>query len=250
VKQQTNKKISMFTTPNIVILTGAGISAESGIKTFRDNDGLWENHHIEDVATPQGFDANPSLVYRFYNQRRKQLLDSSVKPNPAHIALAQLQTAMPDHVTVVTQNVDDLHEQAGSKNVIHMHGTLRSARCLQCATVTYWEGDFDSGTECPCCHTTSLRPDIVWFGEMPMHMDEIEAALLDADIFIAIGTSGNVYPAAGFVQYARDAGAVTIEANLVPSTTHSLFDRRITGPASQTIPTLVSQILTDCEGLT
>lgn len=239
----------MFTKPNIVVLTGAGISAESGIKTFRDNNGLWENHSVEEVATPEGFSQNPALVYRFYNKRRAQLTEPYVVPNGAHIALAELQQKMPEHVTLVTQNVDDLHEQAGSEDVIHMHGTLRSARCLTCETVTYWEDDFDSTTECPSCHNASLRPDIVWFGEMPMHMDKIEAALLDADIFIAIGTSGNVYPAAGFVQYARDAGAVTIEVNLVPSATNSLFDRTMTGAASQTVPTLVSQILTDCEGL-
>lgn len=239
----------MFTKPNIVVLTGAGISAESGIKTFRDNNGLWENHSVEDVATPEGFAKNPALVYRFYNQRRAQLTEPYVVPNRAHIALAELQQKMPDYVTLVTQNVDDLHEQAGSENVIHMHGTLRSARCLQCNSVAYWEDDFDTSTACPSCNNASLRPDIVWFGEMPMHMDRIEAALLDADIFIAIGTSGNVYPAAGFVQYARDAGAVTIEANLVPSATNSLFDRTITGVASQTVPTLVAQILTDCEGL-
>lgn len=229
--------------PNIVVLTGAGISAESGLKTFRDSNGLWEDHRVEDVATPEAFVANPSLVYRFYNARRAQLQQELVQPNPAHRALALLAEKLGKHFTLITQNVDDLHERGGCHNAIHMHGELLSARCTASQQQFEWQNEFDDTTLCPCCSTTSLRPDIVWFGEVPMHMDTISHALSHADVFIAIGTSGHVYPAAGFVQMAKYAGAKTIEVNLEPSTNNHLFDEAITGLASQAVPALVTRLL-------
>ena len=229
--------------PNIVILTGAGISAESGLKTFRDNDGLWENHRVEEVATPEAFEQNPSLVYRFYNARRAQLQQDDVNPNAAHEALARLEKAFGSNVMLVTQNVDDLHERGGSQSVYHMHGKLLSARCAISQQTFDWRDSFDHTTKCPCCRRVTLRPDIVWFGEMPMYMEEIYDALSKADVFIAIGTSGNVYPAAGFVQIAKESGAHTIEANLAPGVTNALFDESLTGPASHIVPQWVDQLI-------
>ncbi|MEC7510094.1 MAG: Sir2 family NAD+-dependent deacetylase [Pseudomonadota bacterium] len=229
--------------PNIVILTGAGISAESGLKTFRDNDGLWENHRVEEVATPEAFEQNPSLVYRFYNARRAQLQQDDVNPNAAHEALAKLEKAFGSNLMLVTQNVDDLHERGGSQSVYHMHGTLLSARCAISQQTFDWSDSFDHTTKCPCCNRVTLRPDIVWFGEMPMYMEEIYDALSKADVFIAIGTSGNVYPAAGFVQIAKESGAHTIEANLEPGVTNALFDESLTGPASHIVPQWVDQLI-------
>jgi NAD-dependent deacetylase len=229
--------------PNIVILTGAGISAESGLKTFRDNDGLWENHRVEEVATPEAFEQNPSLVYRFYNARRAQLQQDDVNPNAAHEALAKLEKAFGSNLMLVTQNVDDLHERGGSQSVYHMHGKLLSARCAITQQTFDWSDSFDHTTKCPCCNRVTLRPDIVWFGEMPMYMEEIYDALLKADVFIAIGTSGNVYPAAGFVQIAKESGAHTIEANLEPGVTNALFDESLTGPASHIVPQWVDQLI-------
>ncbi len=229
--------------PNIVILTGAGISAESGLKTFRDNDGLWENHRVEEVATPEAFEQNPSLVYRFYNARRAQLQQDDVNPNAAHEALAKLEKAFDSNLMLVTQNVDDLHERGGSQSVYHMHGTLLSARCAISQQTFDWSDSFDHTTKCPCCNRVTLRPDIVWFGEMPMYMEEIYDALSKADVFIAIGTSGNVYPAAGFVQIAKESGAHTIEANLEPGVTNALFDESLTGPASHIVPQWVDQLI-------
>ncbi|MEC8298542.1 MAG: Sir2 family NAD+-dependent deacetylase [Pseudomonadota bacterium] len=229
--------------PNIVILTGAGISAESGLKTFRDNDGLWENHRVEEVATPEAFEQNPSLVYRFYNARRAQLQQDDVNPNAAHEALAKLEKAFGSNLMLVTQNVDDLHERGGSQSVYHMHGTLLSARCAISQQTFDWSDSFDHTTKCPCCNRVTLRPDIVWFGEMPMYMEEIYDALSKADVFIAIGTSGNVYPAAGFVQIAKESGAHTIEANLEPGVTNALFDESLTGPASHIVPQWVDQLM-------
>ena len=229
--------------PNIVILTGAGISAESGLKTFRDNDGLWENHRVEEVATPEAFEQNPSLVYRFYNARRVQLQQDDVNPNAAHEALAKLEKAFGSNLMLVTQNVDDLHERGGSKSVYHMHGKLLSARCAISQQTFDWSDSFDHTTKCPCCNRVTLRPDIVWFGEMPMYMEEIYDALSKADVFIAIGTSGNVYPAAGFVQIAKESGAHTIEANLEPGVTNALFDESLTGPASHIVPQWVDQLI-------
>ena len=229
--------------PNIVILTGAGISAESGLKTFRDNDGLWENHRVEEVATPEAFEQNPSLVYRFYNARRAQLQQDDVNPNAAHEALAKLEKAFGSNLMLVTQNVDDLHERGGSQSVYHMHGKLLSARCAISQQTFDWSDSFDHTTKCPCCNRVTLRPDIVWFGEMPMYMEEIYDALSKADVFIAIGTSGNVYPPAGFVQIAKESGAHTIEANLEPGVTNALFDESLTGPASHIVPQWVDQLI-------
>lgn len=230
--------------PRVVVLTGAGISAESGLKTFRDNNGLWENHRVEDVATPEAFSRNPSLVYRFYNARRAQLLSPDVKPNAAHLALVDLEQRLGEHFLLVTQNVDDLHERAGSERVLHMHGELLSARCCASGQSRVWYDDFDHTTGCRCCiPAETLRPDIVWFGEMPMHMDTIIDALAQADIFIAVGTSGQVYPAANFVSIAAESGAQTIEMNLEPGQQNRLFDQRITGPAGETLPAFVSQFI-------
>lgn len=207
---------------NIVILTGAGISAESGIRTFRASDGLWEGHRVEDVATPEAFIRNPALVHQFYNARRAQLKE--VRPNAAHQALARLQQEHNGTVTLITQNVDDLHERAGS-SVIHMHGELLKIRCTHCLAVHHWTEDCTPDDICPTCgHAGALRPDIVWFGEMPYHMDKIAEALADADIFCAIGTSGLVYPAAGFVREARAYHAKTIEINLEKTAASALFD--------------------------
>lgn len=235
----------MNVSPRVVILTGAGISAESGLKTFRDNNGLWENHKVEEVATPQAFASNPDLVYRFYNLRRAQLQDEHVQPNAAHIALAKLERALGDDVLIVTQNVDNLHERAGTQRILHMHGELLAARCCQSQQVIAWSSSFDASTPCTCCEPSAqLRPDIVWFGEMPMHMNQIILALSKAKLFIAIGTSGQVYPAAGFVQVANDSGADTIEINLEPSAKNSNFNRSIIGLASETVPQYVDELIT------
>ena len=201
---------------SIVVLTGAGISAESGLATFRGAGGLWEGQRVEDVATPEAFARRPELVQRFYNLRRAQLQAPGVAPNAAHHALARLEQAWPDEVLIVTQNVDDLHERAGSRRLIHMHGELMKARCLACYGSSEWHGDLDAGSCCPLCRRVGrLRPDVVWFGEIPLHMDEILAGLTRCRWFLAVGTSGQVYPAAGFVQIARENGmARTIEVNL------------------------------------
>lgn len=233
--------------PRVVVLTGAGVSAESGIKTFRDSNGLWENHRVEDVATPEGFERNPALVYRFYNARRAQLHSEEVVPNAAHMALAQLERALDENLMLVTQNVDNLHERGGSQRVLHMHGELLSARCLYSEQRFAWSKSFDAHSVCPCCGRFSLRPDIVWFGEVPMYMDTIFDALSKADIFIAVGTSGQVYPAAGFVQTAKEYGAHTIEVNLAPTSTNLYFDESLTGKASQTVPLLVDRIIKQTE---
>lgn len=228
----------------IVVLTGAGVSAESGINTFRASDGLWENHRIEDVATPQGFNRNPELVYRFYNQRRQQLLQPDINPNSAHLALAKLEHKFDGECLIVTQNVDNLHERAGSKKVLHMHGELLTARCCNSNQVISMTEDFDRTTDCLCCTPASrMRPNIVWFGEMPMYMDTIYQALWEADLFIAIGTSGHVYPAAGFVEEANRNGAHTVELNLEPSVVESHFSEKIYGMAGSIVPEFVDNIL-------
>ncbi|EOD80675.1 NAD-dependent deacetylase [Grimontia sp. AD028] len=232
-----------FPYKNIVILTGAGISAESGIRTFRAQDGLWEEHHIEDVATPEGFARNPALVQTFYNQRRRQL-QSGVAPNPAHEALAKLERELEGSVMVVTQNIDNLHERAGSENIIHMHGELLKARCSGSNQVLDWKDDIMVDDLCHCCQMPSpMRPHVVWFGEMPLDMDKIHTALVEADLFISIGTSGSVYPAAGFVHEAAINGARTIEVNLEPSAVESEFDEKRYGKASILVPELVGEIL-------
>lgn len=230
-----------MTRPLILILTGAGISAESGLGTFRDNAGLWAQHRIEDVATPEAFRRNPAQVIEFYNHRRAQA--HKAIPNAAHHALTQLQRDYAGEVVLVTQNVDGLHEKAGSDDVIHMHGELSVALCAACAH--RWDAPLAMtvGESCPSCRAPTARPDIVWFGEMPYHMERIEAALARADIFAAIGTSGNVYPAAGFVQMARHVGACTVEMNLDPSETVALFERTRPGPATVSVPAWVDSIL-------
>lgn len=227
----------------VVVLTGAGISAESGLKTFRDNDGLWENHCVEEVATPEAFSANPKLVYRFYNERRKQLL-AEAKPNPAHLALAELETFLGDNLLVVTQNVDNLHEQAGSTRLLHMHGELLSAFCTVTHKAFPIHQDIDESSRCQCCQPGNpVRPDIVWFGEMPYHMEQIADALRQADVFISIGTSGHVYPAAGFVQEASFHGAHTVELNLEPSQQGSAFQEAHYGHAGELVPQFVKQFI-------
>ena len=222
----------------IVILTGAGLSAESGLGTFRDKGGLWTKYDLEDVAAPQGFARNPALVHEFYNARRANCLGAA--PNPAHDALAGLQRAAPDRVTLVTQNVDDLLERAGAPSVIHMHGELTRALCAACGH--RWDAPHQMAPTdpCPACAAAATRPDIVWFGELPYHMEQIDAALQQADLFVAIGTSGNVYTAAGFVQEAALAGARTLELNLEPSATASLFDDARFGLASTVVPDWVA----------
>lgn len=230
--------------PRIVVLTGAGISAESGIRTFRAEDGLWEDHRVEDVATPEGFARDPQRVQRFYNDRRSQLQLPEIQPNAAHLALAKLETVLGDHFLLVTQNIDNLHECAGSKNIIHMHGELLKVRCSQSGQVIEWKGDITPQDRCHCCQlSAALRPHVVWFGEMPLGMDDIYQAIASADYFIAIGTSGHVYPAAGFVHEARLQGAHTVELNLEPSLVGSEFEEKHYGPASKVVPEYVDRLL-------
>ena len=227
---------------NIVILTGAGISAESGLATFRGPDGLWEGHRVEDVATPEAFERDPVLVQRFYDARRARLRE--VEPNAAHDALARLDAEWPGGLLIVTQNVDDLHERAGAKRLLHMHGALASAWCRACDTRMEWRGDLGGDPPCPSCGVAGrLRPDIVWFGEMPYEMERIDRAVAEADLFVSIGTSGAVYPAAGFVQTARYCGAGTLEINLEPSLGSVWFDAVRTGPAGRLVPEWVGEML-------
>ncbi len=229
---------------SIVILTGAGISAESGVPTFRAADGLWCGHRVEDVATPEAFVRNPALVHQFYNERRQGLLSDDVAPNPAHKALGRLQSRWAGDVTVVTQNIDDLHERGGSTDVIHMHGEILRSFCIFCREKFDQSVDSTIESVCPACSKTAgVRPDIVWFGEMPYHMDQIERHLSECDLFLSIGTSGNVYPAAGFVQLAHYSGAKTIEINLEPSLNAYEFSHGIYGKAGEEIPKLVDYIL-------
>ncbi|MGH1469837.1 MAG: NAD-dependent deacylase [Cellvibrionaceae bacterium] len=251
------------TISSIVVLTGAGISAESGIKTFRASDGLWENHRIEDVATPEAFERNPTLVHEFYNLRRQQLVNG-IEPNKAHQALATFESQFlkenskttesnndfqkrkkPEKsFTLITQNIDNLHEKAGSHSTIHMHGELLKARCVMSGKIFPQQVDLDSQTHCPCCNLShTLRPHIVWFGEMPLFMGPIELALSHCDLFIAIGTSGNVYPAAGFFQIAKQSGAQTVELNLEPSVNASEFNTSVSGLATEIVPTFFNTLL-------
>ena len=225
----------------IVVLTGAGISAESGVPTFRDADGLWEGHRVEDVATPEGFAADPVMVQRFYDERRASL--AKVAPNPAHVALAELEKVIGDGLTLVTQNIDDLHERAGSRRVVHMHGELLSALCVDCGRRSPWEGPMLDATSCVHCGYGVLRPDVVWFGEIPYFMDDILEALAECDLFVSVGTSGAVYPAAGFVQQARAHGARTLELNLVPSEGSFFFHEARQGLASDLVPAWVADLV-------
>ena len=229
---------------HVIVLTGAGISAESGLQTFRASDGLWENHKIEEVATPEGFLANPHLVQNFYNARRRQLFSDRVNCNAAHIALANLEKKLSGQLTLVTQNVDNLHQRAGSQNVLPMHGELLKARCLVCDAAMDWPDDIENGSQCTQCKSVGqLRPHIVWFGEVPLYMQEIETALLQCDVFIAIGTSSSVYPAAGFYQQAKAQGAHCVELNLAESQCASRYDEVHLGPATQVVPAYVEHLL-------
>lgn len=235
---------------SIVILTGAGVSAESGLATFRASDGLWCNHRIEDVATPEGFTRDADLVHRFYNMRRMQLRE--VSPNPAHHALASLACEWKGQFFLVTQNVDDLHERAWIGKALssgftfsHMHGELKKVRCVESGRIFSWAEDLGVNSQCPCCKEEgNLRPHIVWFGEMPLDMEQIYTAIHTCDLFVSIGTSGNVYPAAGFVQEARRVGAHTVEINLEPSQGHSQFSQTMYGQASKLVPEFVETLLT------
>ncbi|HSU02444.1 MAG TPA: NAD-dependent deacylase [Nocardioides sp.] len=222
----------------VVVLTGAGISAESGLSTFRDSGGLWEGHDPMQVATPEAFAADPDLVQRFYDERRAAL--ARVRPNAAHDALVRLERALGDDLLVVTQNVDDLHERAGATRVHHIHGRLQSAWCTTCDERHEWDGPLGHGPPCPWCGQATLRPDIVWFGEIPYGMDLVEQALWDCDLFVSIGTSGVVYPAAAFVHAARGA---TLELNLEPSEGASAFAESRQGPATQLVPAWVDELL-------
>jgi len=237
--------LSLPPTGAIVILTGAGICAESGLATFRGAGGLWEGHRAEAVATPEAFARDPELVHRFYNMRRRQLHDPAITPNPAHRALARLESVWPEEVLVVTQNVDDLHERAGSRNVLHMHGQIRRVRCTSCGDERLWLNDLATDTPCPACTRAGhMRPAIVWFGEMPLHLEAIDQALGRCRLFVAIGTSGQVYPAAGFVDRVLDIGrAHTIEINLEASARGSAFAECRSGPASRLVPALVDKLL-------
>ena len=227
---------------SIVVLSGAGISAESGIETFRAAEGLWANHRVDDVATPEGFARNPQLVYEFYNQRRRQLLTPEISPNAAHSALAKFEHEFDGEFLLVTQNVDNLHERAGSQNLIHMHGELLKMRCLNSKLVFDVSEDFDYDTHCRCCRSAgNLRPHVVWFGEMPLQMNRINSALENCDMFVAIGTSGNVYPASGFYQTAKIRKASTVELNL--ERTGSSFDRHVRGPATECVPQFFESLL-------
>ncbi len=229
---------------DIVILTGAGISRESGLHTFRDPDGIWATVNIEDVATPQAFARDPVRVQAFYNARRRGLVDPAVQPNAAHRALAELEREHAGGVLVVTQNIDDLHERAGTRNLLHMHGELLKALCAACGAVSERRGDIAVGEACAACGTAGrMRPYVVWFGEMPLYMDEIAAAIAGCSTFVSIGTSGNVYPAAGFVQLANDAGARTVELNLEPSLVRSDFAEHRTGKATELVPAFVAEVL-------
>lgn len=228
----------------IVVLTGAGISKESGLDTFRDPDGIWSRVRIEDVATPEAFARDPAGVQAFYNARRRRLREAAIEPNAAHLALARLERARPGQLLLVTQNIDDLHERAGSRNLVHMHGELLKARCLDCAAVCACGGDLTAESLCVACGRAGrLRPHVVWFGEMPLEMERIHSALAGCALFLSIGTSGTVYPAAGFVGEARAAGARTVELNLEPSGGRSLFGEGHYGPASQVVPAFVERLL-------
>lgn len=233
--------------PALIVLTGAGISAESGLATFRDPNGLWARHRIEDVATPEAFARDPARVHEFYNARRAQLRDPAVLPNAAHHALARLVAAWPGEALLVTQNVDDLHARAmpgmAAARLLPMHGELRKARCLRCGAVHPWEADLSTATPCPACGVAGgMRPHVVWFGETPLGLDRIEAAMARCGLFLSVGTSGQVYPAAGFVAALRGR-AETLELNLEPSLGSHLFDHAEHGPATEIVPAAVERLL-------
>lgn len=226
---------------NIVILTGAGISAESGIDTFRSAGGLWEQHRVEDVATPEAFARDPDLVLRFYDMRRAAIQEK--EPNAAHFALAELDARWDGNLLIVTQNVDDLHERGGAQRVLHMHGEHLNAWCTSCDVRSRWAGPLIERPACPVCQARTLRPDVVWFGEMPYRMGDIYAALREADLFVSIGTSGAVYPAAGLVRNARELGIQTLELNLERSQGSQWFHETRLGPATEVVPQWVAELL-------
>jgi NAD-dependent deacetylase len=231
---------------NIVILSGAGLSRESGLHTFRDADGIWAKVNVEDVATPAAFERNPALVHDFYNTRRRQLLSTAIQPNEAHLALARLQHSWKGRVTIVTQNIDDLLERAGAADVIHIHGELLKARCSRCQKTASCSADLSTDSVCTNCGASGhMRPHVVWFGEIPMHMDTVQKALESADLFLSIGTSGAVYPAAGFVAIARNTGAHTVELNLEKSFGASLFHEAVYGPATKVVKEYVENLLSN-----
>lgn len=228
----------------ILILTGAGISRESGLDTFRDASGTWSKVSLEEVATPEAFARNPARVQEFYNSRRRSLRNANITPNAAHRALARLERDWPGELLIITQNIDDLHERAGNRHLIHMHGELLKARCLACQSASPWLDDITVESICPACRQQGrLRPHVVWFGEMPLEIEVIQEAIAVCDVFVAIGTSGVVYPAAGFVQGARQAGAHTVELNLEPSQGQSFFAERVYGPATEIVPVFVEGLL-------
>jgi NAD-dependent deacetylase len=229
---------------SIVVLTGAGISKESGLDTFRDADGIWSRVRLEDVATPDAFRRDRAKVQGFYNARRRALQNPAVQPNAAHLALARLEREWRGEMLLVTQNIDDLHERAGSRRLIHMHGEMLKARCTACAEVAPAAADLDESSRCAACDSTGrMRPHVVWFGEMPLEMERIYAALAECALFVSIGTSGTVYPAANFVNAAREAGAHTVELNLEPSTGVGCFHQAIHGPAGTVVPSFVDRLL-------
>ena len=231
-------------TRRIVVFTGAGVSQESGLDTFRDPNGLWSKYRVEDVATPEAFARDPHRVHDFYNLRRRNLLAGHVKPNAAHAALAELERGWPGEFLLVTQNIDDLHERAGSQKLIHMHGEMRKVRCGACGAVTANDADLSIVSVCgACAKSGALRPHVVWFGEMPLEMDQIGAALARCDLFVSVGTSGNVYPAAGFVAEANAAGARTVELNLEPSLGRGHFTEGRYGKATAIVPEFVAALL-------
>lgn len=235
---------SFSPTGSIVVLTGAGISKESGLATFRDADGVWAKYRIEDVATPDAFARDPARVLDFYNLRRRQAFGDNIRPNAAHRALGALEAFWPGDFLLVTQNIDDLHEGGGSTKLIHMHGELKKSRCNHCGDIVDGLGDLDPAMVCAACGAPGgMRPHVVWFGEMPLEMDRIYGALADCDLFVSIGTSGNVYPAAGFVQVANQAGATSVELNLEASATRSAFRHHVDGPATQLVPAFVAALL-------
>jgi NAD-dependent deacetylase len=238
----------VFASSNLVVLSGAGLSAESGVPTFRGADGLWEGHRIEEVATPGGFQRSPELVHRFYNGRRAAL--KTVQPNAAHLALARLEREWPGSFLHVTQNVDDLCERAGARRLLHLHGELLKVRCVTCDWETTWEGDLTTASICPECERSGvLRPDIVWFGETPYHLDLVAEALQAADLFVCIGTSGLVYPAAGFVRIAAESGCRRrIEINVDSTGISREFTEHRSGPATVEVARLVAELLSEPPG--
>ncbi len=231
--------------PSIVVLTGAGISKESGLDTFRDADGIWAKVGVDEVATPEAFARDPEKVHEFYNSRRRKLLSGTIEPNAGHVALARLEAEWPGEVFVVTQNIDNLHELAGSRNLLHMHGEHLKVRCEICGGIYAWEDDLGLDTAClKCGEIGEVRPHVVWFGEMPIGLEMIFAALERCGLFLSIGTSGNVYPAAGFVQHVAARGrAHTVELNLEPSVGASAFAETRYGPATEVVPRFVDELV-------